>query len=78
MDAGKLLFGKITSKEMNREMKIIFDKHNINIPFPQTVVNQPAVYQEATALDRAKSEQFNREQREASGSYIEEEDEEEN
>ncbi|HIV80324.1 MAG TPA: mechanosensitive ion channel [Candidatus Avanaerovorax faecigallinarum] len=65
-------------RDLNREMKIIFDKHNINIPFPQIVINQPAVYQEATALDRAKSEQFNREQREASGSYIEEEDEEEN
>ena len=26
---------------MNRCLKLIFDKNNVNIPFPQIVINQP-------------------------------------
>ena len=29
-------------RDLNREMKLLFDANNINIPFPQVVVNQPA------------------------------------
>ncbi len=29
-------------RAMNRELKMLFDKHNVNIPFAQIVVNQPA------------------------------------
>lgn len=29
-------------RDMNRCLKLIFDKNNVNIPFPQIVVNQPA------------------------------------
>lgn len=28
-------------RDLNRELKLLFDKHNINIPFPQVLVNQP-------------------------------------
>lgn len=28
-------------RDMNREIKLLFDANNINIPFPQIVVNQP-------------------------------------
>lgn len=28
-------------RDLNRELKLLFDKHNINIPFPQVVVNKP-------------------------------------
>lgn len=28
-------------RAMNRELKLLFDKNNVNIPFPQIVLNQP-------------------------------------
>ncbi len=28
-------------RDLRRQLKLVFDKHNINIPFPQVVVNQP-------------------------------------
>ena len=31
----------IVQRAMNRELKILFDENDINIPFPQVVVNQP-------------------------------------
>lgn len=63
-------------RDLNREMKLLFDKYNINIPYPQIVVNKPATFQEATVLEKYKSQQFAREQREASGGYVEEDEEE--
>ncbi len=33
-------------RDMNREIKLIFDKNKVNIPFPQIVVNQPVVYEQ--------------------------------
>lgn len=33
-------------RDMNREIKLIFDKNKVNIPFPQVVVNQPIVYEQ--------------------------------
>ncbi len=63
-------------RDLNREMKLLFDKYNINIPYPQIVVNKPATFQEATVLEKYKSQQFAKEQREASGGYVEEDEEE--
>ena len=63
-------------RDLNREMKLLFDKYNLNIPYPQIVVNKPATFQEATVLEKYKSQQFAREQREASGGYVEEDEEE--
>ena len=65
-----------TERDLNREMKLIFDKHNISIPYPQVVVNQPPEFKEATAWEKYKSERFAREQREAAGNLIEDDDEE--
>lgn len=65
-----------TERDLNREMKLIFDKHNISIPYPQIVVNQPPEFKEATAWEKYKSERFAREQREAAGNLIEDDDEE--
>jgi len=31
------------SRQLNREFKLLFDKHHINIPYPQIVINQPAL-----------------------------------
>lgn len=63
-------------RDLNREMKLLFDRNNISIPYPQVVVNQPPKFQEATLWEKYKSEKFAREQREASGGYVEEEEEE--
>ena len=34
-------------RDMNRQFKLLFDRNNINIPFPQVVVNQPTTFEEA-------------------------------
>lgn len=65
-----------TKRDLNREMKLIFDKYNISIPYPQVVVNQPPEFKEATAWEKYKSERFAREQREAAGNLIEDDEEE--
>ena len=52
-------------RDLNREMKLIFDRHNISIPFPQVVINKPAEFKEATTWEKLKSERFTKEQREA-------------
>ncbi len=49
-------------RDLNREMKIIFDKHDISIPFPQVVVNQTKVFKYATAPVRIRVELFARPQ----------------
>ncbi len=63
-------------RDLNREIKLIFDKHSINIPFPQVVVNQPSQFQAATAWEKMKSERFAKNQREAAGSLIEDDEDE--
>ena len=58
-------------RDLNRQFKLLFDKNNINIPFPQVVVNQPVNFEEATAKDKKIAEQFVNEQK-ATSSGIEE------
>lgn len=57
-------------RDMNREMKLLFDKYNINIPFDQVVVNyRDESEKEATAptaSDAARANAFLRDQREIS------------
>lgn len=50
-------------RDMNREMKILFDKYDINIPFPQVVLHEPTVFKEATAYEKYKADEFNKEQK---------------
>ncbi len=51
-------------RDLNRELKLIFDENNINIPFPQIVVNKPAVFHpEATAQEEKDAKEFVDEQR---------------
>lgn len=59
-------------RDLNREMKILFDKHNINIPFPQVVINQPTEYTEATILEKMEADKFASEQKEATRELYEE------
>ncbi len=54
-------------RDLNRELKLVFDKHNINIPFPQVVVNQPAQeLGKATKAEKKTAEHFVQEQKELS------------
>lgn len=34
-----------TQRDLNREIKVVFDNNNINIPFQQVVLNQPPVFE---------------------------------
>lgn len=51
-------------RDLNREMKLMFDRHNINIPFPQVVVNRPANFEKETAEEKIDAEKYVNEQRE--------------
>jgi small conductance mechanosensitive channel len=43
-----------TMRALNREMKLLFDRYHINIPYPQIVINQPVVYEDI-GLDEEES-----------------------
>ena len=53
-------------RDMNRQFKLLFDKNNINIPFPQVVVNQPITFEDATKHQQHVASQFVAEQKELS------------
>ncbi|MBQ7173035.1 MAG: mechanosensitive ion channel family protein [Clostridia bacterium] len=53
-------------RDMNRQFKLLFDKYNINIPFPQIVLNQPASFEDATAYQQKQANSFVKEQKELS------------
>lgn len=53
------------TNDLNREMKPMFDKYGISIPYPQIVINQPTVFKKATAAERATADAFNASQKEA-------------
>lgn len=42
-------------RDLNREFKLLFDEHGINIPFPQVVLNQPSVSNTKTSEKKKKS-----------------------
>ncbi len=60
-------------RDMNRELKLLFDKYDIGMPFPQIVVNQPAEKKKATAKEKADSARFREQQREATKGIKEDE-----
>ena len=53
-------------RDMNRQFKLLFDKHNINIPFQQVVVNQPTSFDDVTKKQKKEAEAFVNEQKELS------------
>lgn len=53
-------------RDMNRQFKLLFDKNNINIPFPQVVVNQPTEFEDATKKQQKEAKVFVEEQKELS------------
>ena len=53
-------------RDMNRQFKLMFDRNNINIPFPQIVLNQPPKFEDATSHQKEKAGKFVKEQKELS------------
>ena len=53
-------------RDMNRQFKLVFDKNNINIPFPQVVVNQPTTFEDVTKKQQKEAQTFVAEQKELS------------
>ena len=60
-------------RDMNRQFKLLFDKNNINIPFPQVVVNEPTTFSEPVKRDQTIAQQFVSEQKELSKGMAENE-----
>jgi len=56
-------------RDVNREMKLIFDKHDVSIPYAQVVVHQPEEHEGASYYERLKAEQFVKEQKQESKDY---------
>lgn len=54
--------GQLT-RDLRREMKLIFDEHEIQIPFSQVVVHQPAEYKKATISEQLRADRFNDDQK---------------
>ncbi len=61
------------TRDLNREVKLIFDHYDIGIPFPQVVVNEPMKKKEASISETKKAEKFRDEQREATQGLEEQE-----
>lgn len=53
-------------RDLNRQFKLLFDKNNINIPFPQIVVNQPVKFENVTKKQQKAADAFVAEQKELS------------
>ncbi len=58
-------------RDMNRQFKLLFDRNNINIPFPQVVLNQPTSFETVTKNQQAKAKTFVEEQKELSKGFAE-------
>lgn len=61
-------------RDLNREMKLLFDKYDVSIPFPQVVINKPTVHYEATEAEKAAADRFNDEQKIAASKIGNDED----
>lgn len=59
-------------RDLNREMKLLFDNYDINIPFPQVVINDPKEYLKATEMEKRRADAFNESQKELSKEVKEE------
>ena len=56
-------------RDMNRQFKLLFDQYNINIPFPQIVLNQPVSFENATTQQQKTATNFVEEQKELSKGF---------
>ena len=62
-------------RDMNRELKLLFDEYDINIPFPQVVLNQPVEFEKkTTGKMKAGAKEFIKDQIEQSRGLEEKDD----
>ncbi len=61
-------------RDLNRELKMMFDENQINIPFPQIVLNQPTAKTTKTKVDKKSVKDFVDKQRELSKNLEDERD----
>ena len=61
-------------RDMNRQFKLLFDKNNVNIPFPQVVLNQPVTFESATEQDKKDAATFVKEKKDLSASIVDTEE----
>ncbi|MDO5575361.1 MAG: mechanosensitive ion channel family protein, partial [bacterium] len=54
------------TRDLTRELKLMCDRYNISIPFPQVVVNQPREHKKVTKREKSMAEEFVKEQKEDS------------
>lgn len=64
-------------RDLYREMKLLFDQYEINVPFPQVVLNQPVEFKKATEWEKMKARKFTESQKELSANLGLDEDNEE-
>lgn len=57
-------------RDLNREVKLIFDRNEINIPFPQVVLNQPPEFKKVTNREKRQADAFTKEQSELSKDIV--------
>lgn len=57
-----------TERDLNREIKILFDKYNVNIPFPQVVINYPKGKKSSNEEEKESAKRFVDEQKSLSKS----------
>mgnify|MGYP003571306235 CR=1 FL=1 len=50
-------------RDMNRQFKLLFDKNNINIPFPQIVLNQPTTFENVSKQQQEQAGEFVKDQK---------------
>ncbi len=53
-------------RDLNREMKLLLDRNDISIPFPQIVINTPVEHEKATRGEKKRAAEFVQEQKELS------------
>lgn len=53
-------------RDMNRQIKLLFDRNGINIPFTQVVIHEAKAYERAVTEEHAEARAFVEEQRELS------------
>ena len=60
-------------RDLRRKLKLIFDKYDISIPYPQVVINEPTTnFHKTNFVEKEEAEEFLEEQNEASKEIFEE------
>lgn len=57
------------TRDLTRAVKLVFDANDINIPFPQVVVNQPPEFRKATIKEKKAAERYINKEKEASTDF---------